>query len=200
MKKLNLISLLLCIFAVSILAGCATPILKSSSKAKQYSGGDMSWYGKSGAQPAPAKDSQKGGSWWMPKKAPKGKDSTIWGNKGYVYLAGKMPVEKSILQDVYFLLDSAELTFSVKKILNSNAKALKENPKVKVVLMGYASPEGLDNRNLKLSENRALAVKDYLLKSGVSKSSISAKGEGTMEVSESAYPSARKVHFKIISR
>ena len=200
MKKLNLVSLLLCIFAVSILAGCATPILKSSSRAKQYSGGDMSWYGKSGAQPAPAKDFQKGGSWWMPKKAPRGKDSTVWGNKGYVYLAGKMPVEKSILQDVYFLLNSAELTLPAKKILNANVKALKENPKVKVVLMGYASPEGLENSNLKLSENRALVVKGYLVKNGISESSIFFKAEGEMEVNESAYPSARKVHFKIISQ
>jgi outer membrane protein OmpA-like peptidoglycan-associated protein len=200
MKKLNLVSLFLCIFAVSILAGCATPILKSSSRAKQYSGGDASWYGKSGAQPAPAKDSQKGGSWWMPKKAPKGKDSTIWGNKGYVYLAGKMPIEKLVLQDVYFSLGSAELTFSAKRILNSNAKALKENPKAKVVLMGYASPEGLENSNLKLSENRALAAKNYLVKNGVSRSSIFVKAEGEMEVNESVYSSARKVHFKIISQ
>ena len=200
MKKLNLVGLLLCIFAVSILAGCATPILKSSSKAKQYKGGDTSWYGKSGAQPAPAKDSQKGGSWWMPKKAPKGKDSTVWGNKGYVYLAGKLPAEKLVLQDVYFLLDSAQLTFPAKKILNANVKALKEHPKVKVVLLGHASPEGLENSNLKLSENRALAVKNYLVKNGVSKNSISAKGEGKMKVAKLSYPSARKVHFKIISR
>jgi len=199
-----LVSLLLCVFAVSILAGCATPILKSSSGAKQYSGRDTSWYGKSGAQPAPVKDSQKGGSWWMPEKAPKGKDSAVWGNKGYVYLAEekapKVSVEKLALQDVYFPLNSAELTLPAQKILNNNVKALKENPKVKVVLLGYASPEGLDNHNLKLSENRALAVKDYLVKNGIPKNSIFVKGEGKMEVNKSAYPSARKVHFKIISR
>ena len=67
----------------------------------------------------------------MPKKAPKGKDNTVWGNKGYVYLAGKAPVENLVLQDVYFLLDSAELTLPARKILNSNVKALKENPKAK---------------------------------------------------------------------
>ena len=203
MKKLNLVSLLLCIFVVSILTGCATPILKSSSRTKQYSSGDTSWYGKSGAQPVPAKDSQKGGSWWMPKKAPRGKDNTVWGNKGYVYLAGagKTPAaEKLALQDVYFLCDSAELTLPAKKILNANAKVLKENPNTRVVLMGYASPEGLEKSNVKLSENRALAVREYLVKNGVSRFSISATAEGEMEVSESAYPSARKVHFKIISR
>ena len=37
MKKLNFVGLLLCVFAVSVLAGCATPTLKSSSRTKQYS-------------------------------------------------------------------------------------------------------------------------------------------------------------------
>ncbi|MCX5642720.1 MAG: OmpA family protein [Candidatus Omnitrophica bacterium] len=214
MKKLNFVGLLLCVAAVSILAGCATPILKSSHKAKQYKGADTSWYGKSGAQSTPimdvatAKDTSnptatavKRGSWWMPKKAPKGKNNTVWGNRGYVYLAGAgKAVEKMVLQDVYFSLNSSELTLSAKKIISANAKALKENPRVRVALMGYASPEGLENSNVKLSENRALAVKDYLVKSGVSKSSVLFKGEGEMEVNESAYPSARKVHFKIISQ
>ena len=175
--------------------------------------GDTSWYGKSGAQSAPVIDadtaketsnpsatSVKEGSWWMPKKAPKGKDSTVWGNKGYVYLAEKLPVKKLALQDVYFSLNSAELTLSAKKILNANVKALKEHTKTRVVLMGYASPEGSENSNLKLSENRVLAVKDYLVKNGISRFSIFTKAEGEMAVNKSAYPSARKVHFKIISR
>ena len=184
MKKLNFVGLLFCISAVSILAGCATPILKSSSRAKQYSGKNTSKNYHSGA-------------WWIGKRASK---ATAWGNRGYVYLAGKMPVEKLVLQDVYFPLNSVELTFLAKKTLSSNVKALKEHPKAKVVLMGYASPEGLEIKNVKLSENRALAVKNYLVKNGVSKNSISAKGEGKMEVAKFSYPSARKVHFKIISQ
>ena len=215
MKKLNLVSLLLCIFAVSILlAGCATPILKS----KQYKGGDTSWYGKSGAKAAPVMDvnttretsnptatSVKRGSWWMPKKALKGKDNTVWGNKGYVYLAGgkapkQLPPEKMVLQVVYFPFDSVELTLPTRKILNANVKVLKEYPQAKMVLMGYASPEGSDDYNLKLSKNRALAVKNYLVKNGIPDDSIAVKGEGEMEVSKDAYPSARKVYFRLISR
>jgi len=228
MKRLNLVGLFLCIFAVSILAGCATPILKSSSRTKQYKGEDTSWYGKSGAQFAPVKDvntteetsnptatAAKEGSWWMPTEAPKGKDNTVWGNRGYVYLADskkapkkvfarkapkKVAVKKSVLQDVYFFFDSAELTLPAREILNANIKVLKKYPKAKMVLVGSASPEGSDAYNLKLSKNRALAVKDYLVKNGILDDSIFVKSEGEIEVNVSDYPFARKVHFKIISR
>lgn len=214
MKKLNFASLLLCIFAVSLLAGCATPILKSSSKAKQYPAADTSWYGKSGAQAAPILDTGtsketsnptatavKKGSWWMPKAAPAGKEATVWGNRGYVYLAGaekKLPAEKMALQVVYFPFDSTELTPPTRKILDANIKVLKEYRNAKIVLMGYASPEGSTDYNLKLSKNRALSVKDYLVKHGIPDSSISIKGEGEMEVDVAAYPIARKVYFKLV--
>jgi len=211
MKRLNIVGLLLCIFAVSILAGCATPILKSSSK-------DTSWYGKSGAKAAPVKDvntteetsnptatAVKEGSWWMPEEAPPGKENTTWGNRGYVYLDGgkapkKVVAKKGVIQDVYFLFDSAELTPSAKKILNANVKVLKENPKARMILMGYASPEGSSEYNLKLSGRRALAVKNYMIKNGIPEKSVSITSEGEMEVSVAKYPSARKVHFRIISR
>jgi len=213
MKKLNFVGLLLCVIAVSVLAGCATPILKSSSRAKQYKGGDTSWYGKSGAKPAPVKDADtvvpsndpaKKGSWWMPEKAPKGKNNTVWGNKGYVYLDGKaaksLPVEKTALQVVYFPFDSVELTLPARKVLNANVRVLKEYPQARMILMGYASPEGSDEYNMKLSKNRALAVKNYLVKNGIPVGSISVKAEGEMEVNVSAYPSARKVYFRLTSR
>ncbi|MFH2069505.1 MAG: OmpA family protein [Candidatus Omnitrophota bacterium] len=221
MKRLNFVGLLLCIFAVSILAGCATPILKSSSM-------DTSWYGKSGALSAPVKDvntteetsnptatAAKKGSWWMPDEAPAGKGSTVWGNRGYVYLAeaekapkkavakkspGKAVVKKSSLQDIYFLFDSAELTPSARKILDANVKVLKENPKAKMVLMGYASPEGPTDYNRKLSGRRAQSVKNYMVKNGIPEDSISITAEGEMEVSVANYPSARKVQYRIISR
>ena len=210
MKRLNLVGLLLSIFAVLILAGCATPMLKSSSR-------DTSWYGKSGALSAPVKDvntteetsnptatAGKEGSWWMPEKAPRGKSDTVWGNRGYVYLDGKapkkMPAEKASLQDIYFLFDSAELTPTAKKILNANVKVLKANPKAKMILMGYASPEGSTEYNKKLSGRRALSVKNYMIKNGVPEDSIAITSEGEMDVSVANYPSARKVHYKIISR
>lgn len=137
----------------------------------------------------------------MPEKAPRGKSGAVWGNRGYVYLAEKTPAgKKPVLQDVYFLLNSAELTLPAKKILNANVKVLKESANTRVILMGYASPEGSESSNQKLSENRALAVKNYLVNNGISRFSIFIKAEGEMEVSKSAYPSARKVHFKIISR
>ena len=212
MKRLNLVGLFLSIFAVSILAGCAA----TSSSVGQ----DTSWWGKSGAKTAPIKDAYttkdtsnptatavKKGSWWMPEQAPRGKSGTVWGNRGYVYLAGegekaapKPAVKRAALQDVYFPYDSVELTSASKKILNDNIAILKKSSNPKVVLMGYASPEGADDYNMNLSRRRALAVKDYLVKNGVSVESVSVTAEGEMAVDKSAYPSARKVHIKSIYR
>ncbi len=220
MKRLNFAGLFLLILVVSILAGCCVkPILKSSYRTKQYAAADTSWWGKSGAKSAPVKDAytakdtsnptatvEKKGSWWMPERAPKGKGNTVWGNKGYVYMADvkeapkkKEPSRKAALQDVYFALNSAELTSSAKKVLDANVDFLKNYPKAKIVLAGSASPEGPDDHNLKLSERRALAVKNYLVKKGIPEGSVSVKVLGGIAVDKSAYPSARKVQVKMVS-
>ncbi|MDO9555769.1 MAG: hypothetical protein Q7J40_04225, partial [Atribacterota bacterium] len=48
MKRMNLFVLLMVVFAVLILAGCATTTSRS--------GKDLSWWGESGAEPAPVMD------------------------------------------------------------------------------------------------------------------------------------------------
>jgi outer membrane protein OmpA-like peptidoglycan-associated protein len=215
MKKSNLVILLLCVFAVSLLAGCATPPRPILAPKAQ----DTSWWGSSGAQLAPVKDVQPAkiappegaqaiGSWWMPNQAPAGENDAVWGNRGYVYLSGEAPKPVVVLpappklkiQDVYFPFDSAELTPVARKTLDNCVKALKDNPRVEVVLMGYASPEGTDEYNLKLSGRRALAVKEYLVKGGIEVILLSTEAKGEMEVEESAYPSARMVHFEIVNK
>jgi len=70
------------------------------------------------------------------------------------------------LEDSHFDFDSAALTESGKTILNYNARILKENPKMKIRIAGYASASGTTEYNQKLSERRASAVKNYLVKEG----------------------------------
>ena len=52
MKRMNLVVLLMVVFAFSLLAGCATTTSRT--------GEDLSWWGQSGAQPAPVSDVRKG--------------------------------------------------------------------------------------------------------------------------------------------
>jgi outer membrane protein OmpA-like peptidoglycan-associated protein len=111
-------------------------------------------------------------------------------------------VEKTVyvnVQDVYFLYDSSALTSFAQGILDQNVKVFKEYPKLKAILIGYASPEGTDEYNLKLSERRAIAVKDYLVKAGISEDILTVKPMGELEAVKSSWPFARKVHFEVIS-
>ncbi len=295
MKRLSLVGIFCFAFFISLfLIGCAvtSPHLSRSNE-------DLSWWGKSGASPAPVKDAERGGYWWWPEKPSKGMEGIAWGNRGYVYLSkipepavatplplsrkgiplqpqeevkkeketvteriksfkdklfgyidsgqyGKLPevieeilkldpndkeilqlkerlakiskvlppLEKSaeksiiserkeafpvILQDVYFLFNSTNLTPLAKKALSENAQVLKMFPNIRVVLLGYASPEGSREYNLKLSQKRAQAVKDYLVKEGVPESALSIKPMGKMEkIAKPLYHFARKVHLEII--
>ena len=282
MKRMNVVVLLMVVFAFSLLAGCATTTSRT--------GDDLSWWGKSGAEPATVSDTREGvihsadvvstgpgltetaktpatdpsvadpalrGSWWMPDKAATSEeDNTQWGNRGYVYVAEtpevvapepvtevvaepkpvekvaekpaapatvekivEVPVDRVVekevekivyvdkvvektvyvnVQDVYFQYDSSELGFFNKGILDRNAEVFKEYPKLKAILIGYASPEGTDEYNLALSERRAVAVKDYLVKAGIPEEILTVKPMGELEAVESSWPFARKVHFEII--
>ena len=107
------------------------------------------------------------------------------------------PVEINV-QDVYFLYDSSALTPSARKILDQNVKVFQEYPKLKTILVGYASPEGTDDYNLSLSERRGIAVKDYLVKAGIPEEILTVKPMGELEVVKSSWPSARKVHFEVV--
>ena len=52
---------------------------------------DYTWYGASGAQQPPVKDTVMNGQWWMPDKAPEGMSDKQWGNRGYVFVANCPP-------------------------------------------------------------------------------------------------------------
>ena len=280
MKRMNLLGLIAVVFAVSILSGCATMTASNT-------GENFSWWGKSGAQPAPVGDTEMGvvagadkagvsyvdhlteastpvpadsgdiaGSWWMPNESARGpNDNTQWGNRGYLYVAQPAPkapkpapmpevvapkpaaekivekrvvvekivekpvdrivektvektvyvdkvVEKTVyvnVQDVYFLYDSSALTAFAKGILDNNVEVFKKYPKIKAILVGYASPEGTDEYNRKLSERRALAVKNYLVQAGISENILTVKPMGELQAAQSSWPFARKVHFEIVS-
>jgi len=117
------------------------------------------------------------------------------------------PVEKIVkvpgktlvinLQDVYFNYDSAAITALAAQTLKENAAVLKANPSVKVVLVGSASPEGATDYNLKLSERRVNAVKDYLVKEGISADRLKTQAAGEIEVEKPSWPFARKVKFAV---
>ncbi|MDO8723839.1 MAG: Ig-like domain-containing protein, partial [Syntrophales bacterium] len=77
-----------------------------------------------------------------------------------------VPVVLATLSDSHFAFDSSEITEDGKTILNLNITTMQDNPKIKIHIAGYTSASGSEEYNQKLSERRAAAVKEYLVKEG----------------------------------
>ncbi len=72
-----------------------------------------------------------------------------------------------VLADVLFDLDRATLRPDGLKTLTAAVKAMSDLPTMRLQIEGYASPEGTAKYNKALSQRRAVAVRDYLVKQGV---------------------------------
>jgi outer membrane protein OmpA-like peptidoglycan-associated protein len=76
--------------------------------------------------------------------------------------------------DVLFRTGSAQITPDIAHQIQVIAQAVAKSPSLKVRVDGYADPRGSDESNMKLSQDRANAVRDMLLAAGV--------GEAVLEV------------------
>ena len=82
------------------------------------------------------------------------------------------------LKGVNFEFDSARLVGESRPVLDEVAADLKKYPRLKVELQGYTDSKGSDAYNLKLSDQRAQAVREYLLSQGVGTQQLVSKGYG----------------------
>jgi OOP family OmpA-OmpF porin len=83
-----------------------------------------------------------------------------------------------VLEGLYFDTDKWDIKPAGYPILAEVIKVLKKNPNVQVEIQGHTDSRGTDAHNQKLSENRANAVMNYLVKGGVDASRLAAKGLG----------------------
>lgn len=82
------------------------------------------------------------------------------------------------LNDVYFETNSFELSPETKSILDGFIEFLQENPAIKVSIQGHTDNVGNDEGNLKLSDNRARSVYEYLIERSINAARLSYKGFG----------------------
>ena len=82
------------------------------------------------------------------------------------------------LRDIYYETNSYQLTANSKIVLALFIEFLKENPTVKVEIQGHTDNVGNDDANLKLSEQRAKAVYDYVVGKGIPANRLRYKGYG----------------------
>jgi OOP family OmpA-OmpF porin len=80
--------------------------------------------------------------------------------------------------NVQFEFDSAVLKTASYPMLDKVALEMKKDPSVTFNLNGYSSAEGTVEHNQALSNQRAGAVKSYLMNAGIDESRLSAKGYG----------------------
>lgn len=116
---------------------------------------------------------------------------------------------KIILEDIHFDFDKATLTAAAREILDNNLRTIKDNPGMHVQVEGYACAHGPEKYNMALSERRANAVKEYLVKAGIQEERLTtiAYGETMPLCVEKPTPhnknsecmkSNRRVHFAVI--
>lgn len=80
--------------------------------------------------------------------------------------------------NIQFDFNSSVLKTDAIQYLDHVAEEMKKDASAKFVLNGYASSEGTPQHNMTLSEDRANAVKQYLMNAGINADNLSAKGYG----------------------
>jgi OmpA-OmpF porin, OOP family len=109
------------------------------------------------------------------------------------------------LDNVQFDFDKATLKPGYEKELDKLVDLMTDFPFLRVEIEGHTDDEGSDAYNLKLSDDRAKAVVDYLLKKKVEKERVTWKGYGENKPlqpndSEANRAINRRVEFRVIER
>ncbi len=104
------------------------------------------------------------------------------GKCGTTPVAAPVVTQKMVLDRTsHFAFDSAVLSAEAKNSLAPMVERLEQNPNEKVMVNGYTDSTGPAAYNIKLSERRAMAVKDYLVSEGICKTRISTHGYGATD-------------------
>lgn len=83
-----------------------------------------------------------------------------------------------VLKNVFFDTDKFELKPKSKTELDKLVRLLKNNPALKIEIGGHTDNVGSTENNKVLSENRAKAVHDFLVRAGITADRLSYKGYG----------------------
>lgn len=87
--------------------------------------------------------------------------------------------ETIVLNNIFFATDKYDLEPASESELEVLVKLLTKNPTLQVEIGGHTDNTGSEEKNMKLSENRAKSVRDYLVQKGISEARITYKGFGS---------------------
>jgi outer membrane protein OmpA-like peptidoglycan-associated protein len=113
------------------------------------------------------------------------------------------------LENIYYDLDKYFIRPDAAAELNKLIPVMKQNPDMKIEIRSHTDSRANDAYNLRLSDNRAQAVVDYLVARGIPTSRLVAKGYGETELvnecgngvacSEEKHQANRRTEFKVIA-
>lgn len=83
-----------------------------------------------------------------------------------------------VVENIHFEIDEAYLLKESLNILDRMIESMKRNPRIKLEVRGHTDITGTRAHNMKLSERRADAVREYMIKSGISPERLVAMGFG----------------------
>ncbi|TLU89536.1 OmpA family protein [Dyadobacter sediminis] len=139
-------------------------------------------------------------------------DSTNNGEKGFKEIANKslklIPIEEGQivrLNNIFFATGKSTLNSESFPELNRIALSMTENKTLTIELGGHTDNTGSDEFNLKLSQDRADSVREYLIGKGIEPDRVASKGYGeTVPVAKNDTPEGqqrnRRVEFKILKK
>jgi OOP family OmpA-OmpF porin len=107
------------------------------------------------------------------------------------------------IEGIWFALGKATIKPESDKALQAAADILKKYPSVRLEVTGHTSSEGDPAFNQKLSEERAQAVVDWLVKAGVPADNLVARGAGSSDPigdnkTQAGRVSNRRIEFKLL--
>ncbi|WP_461561204.1 OmpA family protein [Thiobacillus sp.] len=89
-----------------------------------------------------------------------------------------MPPQKLVLEGVNFDFDKATLRQEDIAIIDKDVTGLDKWGNVNIEVAGHTDSRGSDKYNMKLSQRRAEAVRNYLISKGIAADRLTAKGYG----------------------
>lgn len=102
------------------------------------------------------------------------------------------------LEGIQFATGSAEILPSSESTLAKAYATLKYNPEIEVEIQGHTDNVGAAETNLKLSQERAAAVKTYLVNKGINAARITTKGFGEAKpIASNDTPEGRQTNRRI---
>ncbi|MCS7076650.1 MAG: OmpA family protein [Bacteroidia bacterium] len=108
-----------------------------------------------------------------------------------------------VLNKVHFDPGSANLRPESYEDLNTVVDLLKSNPDLRIEIQGHTDNQGDKQKNMQLSQERAMSVKNYLVKKGIDPSRIDAVGYGDTQPiasndTEANRQKNRRIEYRVI--